>query len=94
MFALGGFADRVGLAGALFAAVPPRGGRTRVHDRGKVLVRCSATLARKLRDRDIGFMVSARSNPALEAAVGLMLGETSRWHSVAGNRRLRRDRIH
>jgi len=49
-----------------------------------------STLARKLGDPSIGFMVSARSNPAIEAAVGLILGERSRWHSVGGNRRRRR----
>ena len=38
LFALGGFADRVGLTEALSAAVPPRGERAPVHDRGRVLV--------------------------------------------------------
>ena len=38
LFALGGFADRVGLTEALSAAVPPRGERAPVHDRGAVLV--------------------------------------------------------
>ena len=45
LFALGRFADRVGLTGALSAAVPPRGERAPVHDRGAVLARALQVLA-------------------------------------------------
>ncbi len=45
LFALGGFADRAGLTGALSAAVPPRGERAPVHDRGEVLVHGLLVLA-------------------------------------------------
>lgn len=45
LFALGGFADRVGLTGALSAAVPQRGERAPVHDRGAVLVHALLTVA-------------------------------------------------
>ena len=45
LFALGGFADRVGLTAALSAAVPRRGERAPVHDRGKVLTHALLTLA-------------------------------------------------
>ncbi|WP_420445301.1 IS1380 family transposase [Candidatus Poriferisodalis sp.] len=45
LFALGGFADRVGLTEALSAAVPPRGERAPVHDRGRVLVHALLMLA-------------------------------------------------
>ncbi|WP_419946515.1 IS1380 family transposase [Candidatus Poriferisodalis sp.] len=38
LFALGGFADGVGLTEALSAVVPPKGERVPVHDRGVVLV--------------------------------------------------------
>ena len=44
LFALGGFADRVGLTAALSAAVPRRGERAPVHDRGKVLTHALLTL--------------------------------------------------
>ena len=45
LFALGGFADRVGLTEALSAAVPRRGERAPVHDRGRVLVHALLMLA-------------------------------------------------
>ncbi|WP_419943763.1 hypothetical protein [Candidatus Poriferisodalis sp.] len=45
LFALGGFADGVGLTGALSAAVPRRGERAPVHDRGAVLVHALLTVA-------------------------------------------------
>ncbi len=45
LFALGRFADRVGLTEALSAAVPPRGERAPVHDRGEVLVHGLLVLA-------------------------------------------------
>ena len=45
LFALGGFAGRVGLTGALSAAVPPTGERALVHDRGKVLAHALLMLA-------------------------------------------------
>ena len=54
---------------------------------------CSATLAAKLRDRNIGFMVSARSNPAVEAAIRSVLGEPDRWHN-SPRQRPRRKRSH
>ncbi|WP_423919236.1 IS1380 family transposase [Candidatus Poriferisodalis sp.] len=45
LFALGGFADRAGLTGALSAAVPRRGERAPTHDRGRVLVHALVMLA-------------------------------------------------
>ena len=42
---MGGFADRVGLTEALSAAVPRRGERAPVHDRGRVLVHALLMLA-------------------------------------------------
>ena len=45
LFALGGFADRAGLTAALSEAVPPRGERSPVHDRGRVLVHALLVLA-------------------------------------------------
>ncbi len=45
LFALGGFADCVGLTGALSAAVPRRGERAPVHDRGALLVHLLLVLA-------------------------------------------------
>ena len=45
LFALEGFADRVGLTGALSAAVPWRGERAPVHGRGKVLTHALLMLA-------------------------------------------------
>ena len=45
LFALGGFADWVGLTGALSAAVPRRGERAPVHDRGALLVHLLLVLA-------------------------------------------------
>ncbi len=45
LFALGQFADRVGLTGALSAAVPVRGERAPVHDRGAVLMHVLLVLA-------------------------------------------------
>ena len=45
LFALGGFADRMGLTGALSGAVPRLGERAPVHDRGRVLVHALLMLA-------------------------------------------------
>ncbi len=45
LFALGGFADRVGLTEALSAAVPRRGERAPAHDRGALLVHLLLVLA-------------------------------------------------
>lgn len=45
LFALGGFADRSGLTAELSAAVPQRGERAPVHDRGRVLVHALLMLA-------------------------------------------------
>ena len=45
LFALGGFADRVGLTEALSAAVPQRGERAPAHDRGVLLVHLLLVLA-------------------------------------------------
>ena len=45
LFALGGFADRVGLTEALSAAVPRRGERAPVHDRGRLLTHLLLVLA-------------------------------------------------
>ena len=45
LFALGRFADRVGLTEALWAAVPPGGERVPVHDRGEVLAHALLVLA-------------------------------------------------
>ncbi|WP_419946574.1 transposase [Candidatus Poriferisodalis sp.] len=41
---------------------------------------CSPRLAARLRGRNIGFAVSARSTPAITAAIGDALGEQGRWH--------------
>ncbi len=45
LFALGGFADGVGLTGALSVAAGRRGGRAPVHDRGRVLTHALLMLA-------------------------------------------------
>ena len=45
LHALCSFADRLGLGEALSAAIPPRGERAPLHDRGKVLVHSAAVLA-------------------------------------------------
>ena len=45
LFVLGGFADRVGLAGALSAALPRSGERAPVHDRGVLLTHLCLVLA-------------------------------------------------
>ncbi len=51
---------------------------------------CSPTLAAKLRDRNIGFAVSARSAPAIEAAIRSGLGDRHRWHNVPKRPRQRK----
>ena len=43
---------------------------------------CSAALAGGLAKRSIGFAVSARSSPAVQAAVRGALGEQGRWHNA------------
>lgn len=45
LWVLGGFADRVGLAGCLSAALPPAGERAPVHDRGALLTHLCLVLA-------------------------------------------------
>ncbi len=45
LFVLGGFADRVGLAGELAGALPPAGERAPVHDRGVLLTHLCLALA-------------------------------------------------
>jgi Transposase DDE domain group 1 len=45
LHALCSFADRLGLGDALSFAIPPRGERSPLHDRGKVLVQQMATIA-------------------------------------------------
>jgi hypothetical protein len=45
LHALGSFADHLGLGDALSAAIPPRGERLPLHDRGKVLVHALLMLA-------------------------------------------------
>ena len=45
LHALGSFADRLGLGDALSSAIPPRGERMPVHDRGKVLSQMALVLA-------------------------------------------------
>lgn len=45
LHALGAFADRLGLGGALSARIPPAGEPLPVHDRGKVLVQAMLTMA-------------------------------------------------
>ncbi|WP_419946529.1 transposase [Candidatus Poriferisodalis sp.] len=42
---------------------------------------CSATLAAGLAKRNVGFAVSARSAPAIEAAIRRVVGEPGRWHN-------------
>ena len=51
---------------------------------------CSAKLAKGLRDRNIGFMVSARSNPAVTAAIRGALGDPDRWHNAPRQRQQRK----
>ena len=51
---------------------------------------CSATLAKGLRDRNIGFAVSARSNRAIQAAIRSALGDQQRWHNVPQRPRRRK----
>jgi hypothetical protein len=45
LHALGCFADRLGLGDSLSSRIPPRGERTPLHDRGKVLVHAALMLA-------------------------------------------------
>jgi Transposase DDE domain group 1 len=45
LHAFGAFADRLGLGNALSSAIPPRGERMPLHDRGKVLVQSMLMLA-------------------------------------------------
>ena len=45
LHALGAFADRLGLGDVLSSAIPPRGERMPVHDRGKVLAQMALVLA-------------------------------------------------
>jgi hypothetical protein len=45
LHALCSFADRLGLGDALSSAIPVRGERSPMHDRGKVLVQQMATIA-------------------------------------------------
>ncbi len=170
LFALGGFADCVGLTGALSAAVPRRGERAPVHDRGAVLVHALLTVAAggeacsdiehlraqrelfggvasdsalcrvitglgaggaaallgaaaqvrpqmwagrdrggplvarvdaagaspalvgELVERNIGYVISARSSPAVTAAVRSALGEPSLCHDVLDRPKQRRSR--
>ena len=51
---------------------------------------CSPTLAAKLRDRNIGFAVSARSNRDIQAAIRSGLGDPDRWHNVPRRPRQRK----
>ncbi|WP_420438089.1 IS1380 family transposase [Candidatus Poriferisodalis sp.] len=51
---------------------------------------CSAKLAKGLRDRNIGFMVSARSTPGIQAAIRGALGDPGRWHNAAKRPRQRK----
>ena len=51
---------------------------------------CSATLAKGLRDRNIGFAVSARSNRSVQAAIRSGLGDPHRWHNVPKRARQRK----
>ena len=51
---------------------------------------CSATLAKGLRDRNIGFAVSARSNRGIGAAIRSALGDQDRWHNVPKRPRQRK----
>jgi len=51
---------------------------------------CSPTLAAKLRDRNIGFAVSARSNRAIQAAIRSSLGDPGRWHNSPQKRQRRK----
>ncbi|WP_420625005.1 transposase [Candidatus Poriferisodalis sp.] len=52
---------------------------------------CSATLAEGLRDRNIGYAISARSAPGIQTAVRSALGEPGRWH-IAPKRPTQRKR--
>ena len=53
---------------------------------------CSAALAGGLAKRSIGFAVSARSSPAVQAAVRGALGEQGRWHNARKGSKQRRSR--
>ena len=51
---------------------------------------CSATLAKGLRDPNIGFAVSARSNQGIAAAIRSASGDPHRWHNVPKRARQRK----
>ena len=51
---------------------------------------CSPRLAAGLAARNIGFMVSARSNPAVKAAIRGALGDPGRWHNAHPQRQRRK----
>ena len=79
LFALGGFADRIRLTAALSAAVPRRGERAPVHDRGKVLVHALLMLAGGGEAcTDIEHL---RAQPEL---FGDVASDTTLWHTMHG----------
>ena len=53
---------------------------------------CSPTLARSLRKRNIGYAVSARKTPGVEAVVRGALGDPGRWHDAPKRPKQRRSR--
>ena len=79
LFALGRFADRSGLTEALSAAVPRRGERAPVHDRGEVLVRASLMPAGG--GEACSGIECLRAQPEL---LGEAASDTTLWRTVAG----------
>ncbi|MDE0136469.1 MAG: transposase [Acidimicrobiaceae bacterium] len=53
---------------------------------------CSPELAKSLRNRNIGYAVSARKTPGVEAAIRSVLCDPSRWHDALKHPKQRRGR--
>lgn len=79
MFCLGGFADRVGLTAELSGAVPWRGERAPVHDRGRVLVHALLVLAGG--GEACSDIEHLRAQPEL---FGDVASDSTLWRTVAG----------
>ena len=79
LFVLGGFADRVGLAGELSGAMAPRGERAPVHDRGVLLTHlCLALAGGGEACSDIEHL---RAEPELFGPVG---SDSTLWRALNG----------
>ena len=79
LFVLGGFADRVGLAGELSGALPPAGERAPVHDRGVLLTHlCLALAGGGEACSDIEHL---RAEPELFGPVG---SDSTLWRALNG----------